>query len=192
MNISVVARQEARVGGITAYNNADVIECYSNASITARSTNSTSFTYIGGLIGYNDSLGSVKYAYVKGSVNAQSTATNVFAGGVIGFSKNAQMQFAYSAIMQIVVQTDTSGTIAKLGGTLCGYVDTKTSSGYKNYYAFTEAFGREGDESLFSSEKVDVSAYNALASLVQTINFNIGQPIFMFNGQDIVLVWENA
>ena len=192
MNVTLTARLLARVGGVAGYNNGTIQECYNAAQISAVCTSSTSNTYVGGLVGYNDINGFVKFAYVKGEVMANSSAINVFAGGVIGYTKNAQMMFAYSAIEQIVVQSDSSGTTLKSGGTLCGYVDTTNATHNKNYYAHEAAFGREGDETMFDAEYVNVGAYNALANLVETINFNIGESIFVFNGQDIVFAYEKA
>lgn len=192
MNITVTARTEARVGGVVAQNNGKIIECYNNSQISAVSVVSTSNTYASGIVGYNDTDGTIEYAYVKGAVVAQSAAANVFAGGVVGYTKNAQISFAYSAITQIVIKTDSQGTPTEFGGTLCGYVDTKTALDYKNYYANDKAFARDGDETMFSAEKVDVTSYNALSNLVNKINLDIGKTVFAFNGQDLIFSWENA
>ena len=116
----------------------------------------------------------------------------MFAGGVVGYTKNAQISFAYSAITQIVIKTDSQGAPTEFGGTLCGYVDTKTALDYKNYYANDKAFARDGDETMFSAEKVDVTSYNALSNLVNKINLDIGKTVFAFNGQDLIFSWENA
>ncbi|MBR5226895.1 MAG: hypothetical protein IKV69_02340, partial [Clostridia bacterium] len=192
MTISISAFQEARVGGITGYNNGTIEECYNNAQITAVCQNNGSITYVGGIVGYNDTNAQIFKAYSKGQIVAESTATSVYAGGVAGYTKNSNIAYTYSSVQQIVITRNTDGSAVKLGGTFVGYADTLTNSSYSNYYVNAPAFGREEDAVIFLTEQIDVTSYTALSQLVGYINAELGTNVFVYQGSDIHFAWENA
>ena len=64
-------------------------------SVTAVTT--STYTYVGGIAGYNNNSGTIIHCYNTGTINATSTSSTAYAGGITGYNYSSTISNCYNA-----------------------------------------------------------------------------------------------
>ena len=139
------------VGGISAYNNKDIIACHSDVAITVGSTGDGGSVYIGGIAGENQQNGTINASYFTGSITG--TGSGAYVGGIAATNDNTNMILAcYS-----------TGTLPTSGRFIGGIVASNKSSGSitSSYWVGDTVNGVGNDSDYSGTQKVTDGSWEA-------------------------------